>query len=526
MIKSRHITIFDTTLRDGSQGEDISYSVEDKLAIAQKLDELGVDYIEGGWPAPGNVKDLSFFKLARKRRFKNAELVAFASTRRAGTKTAQDPILRSLLEAETKVVCIFGKSWDLHVKKVLRVSHEENLHMIEDSVKFLRSRRRQVIYDAEHFFDGFKNNPSYALQTLRAAQDGGAHTLVLCDTNGGSTPSEVASIVAEVRKSFGEDILGIHAHNDGDLAVANSLAAVQAGARHVQGTINGYGERCGNANLCSVIPDLRFKLNFESIPEEKYVRLTELSRFVSSVANMPLSDHQPFVGVSAFAHKAGIHVDAMLKESSSYEHLAPSLVGNVRRFLASEQAGKAAVIAKAAQYGLRLAGGGEQAKQIIRLVKERELEGYQYEGADASLELLMRKLLGSFKPSFELISYQVNIERRLKLEPANASVTIRVGGQVQSTVASGNGPVNALDAALRKGLARHYPTIGKLKLIDYKVRVLGGAAGTGSRVRVVIETSDSGAQTWSTVGVHENIIEASWEALVDSVEYRLLKKRR
>ncbi len=517
------VEIFDTTLRDGSQGEDVSFSVEDKLAIAQELDQLGVHYIEGGWPAPSRLKDLAFFQKAKKLRLKNAQLVAFGSTCRVHGKAASDPTLKSILSAETPHVCIFGKSWDLHVLKVLRTSEEENLRMIADSVAFLKKRRGLVFYDAEHFFDGYKNNPSYALKSLQAACEAGADRLVLCDTNGGCLPWEVESIVLEARKAFPSVVLGIHAHNDGELAVANSLAAVAKGARHVQGTINGLGERCGNANLVSIIPDLKFKMGLASIPDRNIAKLTSVARAISSISNIPLGDHQPYAGLSAFAHKAGIHVDAMVKEPRSYEHLKPEMVGNERRILASEQAGKATVLSKAKEFGLKLKGP-DAARGIIARVKDLELQGYQFEGADASFELMARRFTGQHRRFFELESYHVSMERRAEIEPAQATVKLKVKGRSQHTVAEGNGPVNALDQALRDALINFYPSLKSTKLVDFKVRVLQSKGGTGARVRVLMETSD-GKATWNTVGVHENIIEASWEALVDSVEYKLLKDK-
>ena len=521
------VDIFDTTLRDGSQSPDISFSVEDKLAIAEQLDALGVDYIEGGWPALGNAKDQAFFKAARKLRFKHARLVAFGATRKAGEKAGASLYLKGVLSAETRDACIVGKASDFHVTQVLRTSLDENLRMLEQSGAFLKKRRERVFLDAEHFFDGFRRNPGYALQCLKAAYDGGADALVLCDTNGGSLPEQVAAATDEVRKAFPDAVLGIHVHNDGELAVANSLVAVDRGVRHVQGTINGYGERCGNANLVSIIPALCFKKKdkaYHSIPDRNLAKLSEVARFVASVANLPLSDHQAYVGSSAFAHKAGLHTDALAKSPGSYEHMDPALVGNQRRLLASEQAGKAAMASKLKDF--KLAGGADEARAIIAVVKQRESEGYQYEGADASLELLMRRHLGHAKPAFRLLSWHVDVERRDSVEPAEASVKLEVRGKVEHTVAQGNGPVNALDAALRKALLPHHPALKGVELVDYKVRVLAGAAGTGARVRVLIESRGQKGATWSTVGVHENIIEASWEALVDAVEYRLLKAAR
>jgi 2-isopropylmalate synthase len=516
----KQVQIFDTTLRDGSQGEDVNLSVEDKLAIAEKLDELGVHFIEGGWPAPSNAKDIAFFKKAKSLRLRQAKLVAFGSTRRVHSKAAQDPILSSLLKAETRSVCIFGKSSALHVAKVLKTTLDENLAMIADSVAFLKRRRDRVFYDAEHFFDGYKLNPSYALKTLQAAFDAGADCLVLCDTNGGCLPWEIEAIVGDVAKAFPLGFIGVHAHNDGEMAVANSLAAVGRGARHVQGTVNGLGERCGNANLVSLIPALKFKMGMDSIPAKNIAKLTELARAISSIANVPLGDHAAYVGMSAFAHKSGVHIDAVLKESSSYEHVRPELVGNERRFLASEQAGKATMARKFLDFKIK--AGPEQAREIITLVKQREFDGYLYEGAEASLELLMRNHLGRSGGYFELESYHVSVERRGAIEPAEATVKLKVKGERQYTVAEGNGPVNALDTALRRALVPHFPGLKNTELVDFKVRVLQSSGGTGAKVRVLMETTD-GKKTWNTVGVHENIIEASWEALVDSVEYKLMK---
>jgi 2-isopropylmalate synthase len=520
------VDIFDTTLRDGSQSPDISFSVEDKLAIAERLDWLGVDYIEGGWPALGNAKDQAFFKQAKRLKLKHARLVAFGATRKAGERVGQSPFLKGVLAAETKDVCIVGKSSDFHVTQVLRTTLDENLRMLFESFKFLKARRQRVFYDAEHYFDGYRRNPSYALQCLKAAWDGGADALVLCDTNGGSLPEQIAEATDEARKAFPGAVLGVHVHNDGELAVANSLMAVDRGVRHVQGTINGYGERCGNANLVSIIPALSLKKEkgYDTIPARNLERLTQVSRFVASIANLPLSDHQAYVGSSAFAHKAGLHTDALIKSPGSYEHMRPETVGNTRRLLASEQAGKGAMARKFEDFKIK--AGLDEAKAVIALVKQRESEGYQYEGADASLELLMRRHLGSHKPLFSLLSYHVDVERRAQLDPSEASVKLQVGPKVEFTVAEGNGPVNALDAALRKALQPHFPAALKgIELVDYKVRVLAGTAGTGAKVRVLIESRDAKGVTWSTVGVHENIIEASWEALVDAVEYRLSKVR-
>jgi len=518
------IDIYDTTLRDGSQGEDISYSVEDKLAIAEELDALGVDYIEGGWPAVGNAKDQAFFKRAGKLRFKHARLVAFGSTRRVREKAADSLLLKGVLSAETRDVCLVGKCSDYHVTAVLRTTLEENLRIVSQSVGFMKRRRERVFFDAEHFFDGFKRNPGYALQVLTAARDAGADALVLCDTNGGVLPSDIEFATAEVRKAFPDTVIGIHTHNDGELAVANSLAAVAQGARHVQGTINGYGERCGNANLVSLIPDLTLKMGFATLPEKQIAKLTAVSRFVASVANLTLSDHQPYSGTSAFAHKAGLHIDALLKAPGSYEQIDPARVGNVRRLLASEQAGKAAIASKFADYDV--VAGPEDAKAIIGLVKQRELEGYQYEGADASLELLVRRHLGKARQAFKVLSWHVGVDRRRTVEPTEVSLKLEVGGRVEHTVAEGNGPINALDRALRKALLPHFSALKGVELADFKVRVLDGKGGTSARVRVLIESRDALGMVWSTVGVHENIIEACWEALLESVEYKLMKSSK
>jgi 2-isopropylmalate synthase len=519
--KSRLIEIFDTTLRDGSQGEDVNLSLEDKLAIAEKLDELGVHYIEGGWPAPSRLNDVAFFKRAKKLKLKSSKLVAFGSTRRADSKAGLDPTIQALLKAETRFVCIFGKSWDLHVTKVLRCSLDENLRMISDSVKTLRKRRDKVFYDAEHFFDGYKRNPAYALATLRAAHEAGAACLVLCDTNGGCLPWEIEGMVSDISQAFKGAELGIHVHNDAELAVANTLAAVSRGVTHVQGCVNGLGERCGNANLVSVIPNLKFKMGLSSIPDKSLPKLTQIARTIASIANIPVNDHQSYVGLSAFAHKAGVHIDAVLKDSRSYEHIQPEQVGNERRLLASEQAGKATILSKARKYGVKLKGH-DSARDIIARIKELEHQGYQFEGADASFELLMRQHLGQRKPYFKLESYRVEVEKTGEQERARATVLLLVKGSRQHTTAEGNGPVNALDQALRKALIPFYPGVKATRLIDYKVRVLQSRGGSAAKVRVLMETTD-GKMTWNTVGVHENIIEASWEALVDSVEYKLLK---
>ena len=521
----RKVSIYDTTLRDGAQAEGVSFSVEDKLMITQKLDEFGVDYIEGGWPNPSNPKDLEYFEKARALKLEHARIAAFGSTRRAQNRPEEDPILNTLLKAETEVVTIFGKSWDLHVRGVLRTTPEENLRMIEDSVRYLKQHSREVVYDAEHFFDGYKENPEYALKTLIAAQDGGADIVVLADTNGGALPSDLEEAV-EAAKWVLSVPFGVHAHNDGGLAVANTLLAVERGAVQVQGTVNGYGERCGNANLCVVIPNLQLKLGVSCIPDGSLRRLTELSRFVSEVANLPHDHRMPYVGESAFAHKGGAHVDGVLKVRRSFEHVQPEVVGNRRRFLTSDQAGGGLIVERLRQIGYtEVAKGDPRVRELLWEVKRRENEGYAYEVADASFEILARRVMGDWREPFQTLSFRTVVRRdedgRLFSE---AIVEVEVDGEQEHTVAKGNGPVHALDNALRKALYRFYPELKNVHLEDYKVRVLSGSAGTAAKVRVLIESSD-GRDAWSTVGASENIIEASWEALVDSLSYKLIRRK-
>lgn len=517
------VEIYDTTLRDGAQSEHISFSVEDKLRIASKLDELGVHYIEGGWPG-SNPKDLEFFKLSRKEKFWS-KVVAFGSTRKSGSSVEEDLNIKSLLEAGTEKICLFGKSWDLHVKDALRIPLKENLELIKESVTYLKSLRKTVIYDAEHFFDAYKRNQSYAMRTLAAAWDAGADILVLCDTNGGAMPYEVQEIMAGVRKEL-DAPLGIHTHNDADMAVANSIVAVKMGAVQVHGTINGYGERCGNANLCSVIPNLKLKLGVESVSDEQLRKLTEVSRFVSEIANLSPQDNAPYVGGSAFAHKGGIHVDAVRKNPETYEHILPELTGNTRRILISELSGKSSVLEKARAYGYELGKDTPETHRILRKLKELENQGYQFEGAEASFELLMKKALGTYRSFFELEGFRVIVDTREKNElVAEATVKVKVDGKEEHTAAEGNGPVNALDNALRKALEQFYPVLGEVHLTDYKVRVLDEKSGTGAKVRVLIQSSDD-KSSWGTVGVSENIIEASFLALADSIEYKLMKSKR
>ncbi len=522
------VYIYDTTLRDGTQAEGISLTVEDKLKITSKIDELGVQYIEGGWPG-SNPKDMEYFKRVQELDLKQAKISAFGSTRRAGCKAEDDNNIKALLGAETPVVAIFGKSWDYHVAIALKTTLQENIDMIRDSVHYLKAHGREVIYDAEHFFDGFKANPAYALNTLKAASIAGADWIVLCDTNGGTLPEEIERVISRVQEEI-DTPLGIHAHNDGELAVANSLTAVRRGARQVQGSINGFGERCGNANLCSVIPNIQLKMGLSSLDDSSLKRLTEVSRYVSEIANMSPLNSQPFVGASAFAHKGGIHVSAILKDPVTYEHVDPELVGNRRRVLVSELAGSSNVFFKAQEFGLDLTKDNESTRRLSSEIKELEHKGYQFEGAEASLELLLRRSSGQKAEFFILESLKILVEKR----PANgkgeelinseAMIKLKVGDQVMHTAAEGDGPVNAVDNALRKALEGFYPSLKEMHLVDYKVRVLDGKDGTSAKVRVLIESADSEG-TWSTVGLSENIIEASWQALTDSMNYFLLRRQ-
>ncbi|MVO98536.1 citramalate synthase [Paenibacillus lutrae] len=519
---SDSIKIFDTTLRDGTQGEGISLSVEDKLKIAQKLDELGVHYIEGGWPG-SNGKDIEFFNRVQELNLKHAKVTAFGSTRRKNTRAEDDVNLNTLVESGVKVATIFGKSWDFHVHEAIQTTLEENLEMIFDSVRFLKNKGLEVIYDGEHFFDGYKNNAEYALQTIRKAEAAGADWIVLCDTNGGSMPEEVTSIVSEVKKHISVP-LGIHAHNDCELAVANSLAAVRAGARQVQGTINGYGERCGNVNLCSVIPNLQLKLNYSCVSEAQLESLSSVARYVGEIANISMPMNQPYVGSAAFAHKGGIHVSAILKHASTYEHIIPEKVGNKQRVLVSELAGQSNLVSKAAELGLNFDQQDGRSREIISRIKNLEHEGYQFEGADASLELLMREAAGDSNEPFVLESFKIFVEKSAdRPVSSEAFVKVNVKGQTMYTAAEGDGPVNALDNALRKALIPFYPDLLAMHLSDYKVRVLDDKGATASKVRVLIESRNFESE-WNTVGVSSNIIEASWFALVDSFRYALIGK--
>ncbi len=518
----RSIQIYDTTLRDGTQGEGVSLSLQDKLQITQRLDELGVDFIEGGYPA-SNTKDAEYFQRATKLPLKQAKICAFGMTRRRGMKAADDSGIQALVAAETPVVTIVGKTWDFHVTEVLRVSLQENLDMIAETVGHLASRGREVFYDAEHFFDGFNANPEYAAQTILAAAKAGAKLVILCDTNGGSLPEAVAErtrAAAKVLESFKIPV-GIHTHNDGELAVANSLAAVDAGAVQVQGTVNGIGERCGNADLISVMANLGLKKGYQVLGGRPLSHLTELSRYVYEIANLNHRNNQPFVGQSAFAHKGGMHVHAIARATSSYEHMDPALVGNERRILVSELSGRSNITALTAKH--QLADDKALMDAILKQVVDLEAQGYHFETAEASFDMLVQRVAGTFKPHFERLKYHVGVSTLGNGQPiTEATVKISVNGDERLEVAEGDGPVNALDAAMRKALNGDFPGLKDMRLIDYKVRVVNSEAGTAARIRVLIESSDH-QDVWGTIGVSENIIEASWLALVDAIEYKLYK---
>jgi 2-isopropylmalate synthase len=502
------------------QAEGVSFSLEDKLAVARCLDELGLDYIEGGYAA-SNPKEMQFFEEVARLGLRNSTVTAFGTTRRADSTVSDDAGLNAILACRTRAATLVGKSWDLHVTQVLGCSLDENLSLCADSVRYLKKHGLETIFDAEHFYDGYKEDPQYAMRVLTAAAEAGADALVLCDTNGGCMPEQVYEITRAVCERFGPKLVGIHTHNDTDCATANSLAAVRAGARHVQGTINGMGERCGNANLCAVIPNLALKMGFEVLGPEKLKTVTEVSRYIFEIGNLTPVMNMPYVGESAFAHKGGLHVDGLRKSKRSYEHIAPELVGNERRFLISELSGKSTVLAELEK--AKIAEDKKLARRILTRVQELENEGYQFEAADASFDLLVRKIMGTYKPFFELVKYHVNVEKRAAGDfVTEATVKLKVGDKTEHVVGEGDGPVNALDGALRKSLESFYPTIKDVHLIDYKVRVVNARAGTAARVRVIIESMDKNSM-WGTVGVSENIIEASWQALVDSVEYKLQK---
>ena len=517
------VEIYDTTLRDGTQGEGVSFSVADKLRVAEKLDSFGVHYIEGGWPG-SNPKDIEFFKEASKRKWKNSQIAAFGSTRRKKIAVKDDPQVKLLIDAKTPVVTIFGKTWLLHVKEVLRTSPKENIAMIADTIAFLKKSGRKVIYDAEHALDGYKDDPDYAMSTWKAAEEAGADFVVLCDTNGGSLTSEVSQITLAASKELSCQV-GIHTHNDIGLGVANAIAAVEQGATQVQGTVIGYGERTGNCNLTSVIPNISLKMAHRSIPKSRIKKLWDLSRFVDEVANLIPDNRQPWVGRTAFAHKGGMHVNAVQKIAHSFEHSNPDVVGNKRRILVSDLAGRSNIVMKAQEMGIKIHNDTPELKDILSKVKEQEHLGYDYEGAEGSLALLIRKAIGRVEPAFYLDAYHVSMRGDSHEHVCEATVKIRVGDKTAHTVADGDGPVNALDQALRNALGGFYPVLKKVKLTDYKVRILNSsrAFGTAAKTRVLIESTD-GKDRWYTVGVIENIIEASLQALLDSIEYRLLKK--
>ncbi len=524
------VQLYDTTLRDGAQREGISFSVIDKLNIARKLDELGIHFVEGGWPG-SNPKDVEFFQKAQSLSLSHAKLVAFGSTRRPKAKAETDANLLALADAGVKVATIVGKSSDLQVAQVLRTTPEENLSMIADSIRYLKAKGLTVFFDAEHFFDGFKANPGYSLRVVEVAAEAGADAVVLCDTNGGTMPHEITAAINAVRKQTTVP-LGIHAHNDGELAVANTLAAVNAGVTQVQGTINGYGERCGNANLCSIIPDLKLKMGIDCVTDEQLAKLTEVSHYVSEAANLIPDAFSPYVGASAFSHKAGLHVSGLTKWAESYQHIDPAWVGNTQKVLVSELAGKGNIIYKAKELGVDLPLSGKEAQKLVEQVKLLESRGFQYDNAEASFELLVHRAKPDYQPPFELVDFMVVVEKRRRLPTkksleemlSEAVVKVRVGTEVMHTAAEGNGPVNALDEALRKALLGFYPSLAQVNLVDYKVRILEESVGTGAQVRVLIESSD-GVEEWTTVGSSTNIIEASWLALADSLEYWLLKQK-
>jgi len=520
---AKKVEIYDVTLRDGTQGENISFSIHDKIRITEKLDDLGVHYIEGGWPG-SNERDEGYFEEAKKLKLKNSEIAAFGSTRRAKSSCDEDPNVQALLGAETPVVTVVGKSWDFQVTEALKISYEKNLELIYDTIDYLKSRVNKVFFDAEHFFDGYKSNPEYSLAVLKTVIDANCDTLVLCDTNGGSLPWEIDAIMQDVNRKLDNPPLGIHTHNDSEVGVANTLYAVRQGAIQVQGTMNGYGERCGNANLCSIIPNMKLKQGINCISANNLKKLYEVSHFIHELTNLPPIKQRPFVGESAFAHKGGIHVNAVIKNSATYEHIKPEVVGNRRRVLISDLSGRSNIIYKAKELGIKLEQDDKRIHQILKELKNLENRGYEFEGADASFELLVRKALGMYKKHFYVKSARTIVEKRTEEEEpiTEATVVVKVDGIEEHTAATGNGPVNALDKALRKALEKFYPSLRDLRLKDFRVRVVSSQMGTDSVVRVLIESGDGG-DNWSTVGVSQNLVEASWKALVDSLDYKLLK---
>ncbi|MHB9023574.1 MAG: citramalate synthase [Armatimonadota bacterium] len=515
------VQLYDTTLRDGAQTSGISFSVNDKIRIARQLDALGVDYIEGGWPS-ANPRDIAFFDAMKHVSLQHAKLAAFGSTCRKHIPAGEDSQLQQLLAYNVPVITIYGKSWDLHVTESLRVSPDENLRMIEESVALLRSQGVETFYDAEHYFDGYLSNPDYALETLRAAARGGADWIILCDTNGGILPEQLREAIRAVRAAIPTP-LGIHTHNDSDLAVANSLVAVEEGARQIQGTINGYGERCGNANLCSIIPTLELKMGFAALPPGKLSELYSAAHFVAEVANMAPPEHQPYIGTAAFAHKAGMHIDSVTKLKRSYEHVTPESVGNATSMLISDQSGSSAIVERARRLGIELDKKAPITREVLDKLKEAEHDGYEFEAAEASFELLLRRTLQQFMPQFHVAAFRVIIggDSAGCLPVSEAIVRVKIGKHEELTVADGDGPVHALDGALRKALEPHFPRLTEIRLVDFKVRVVNVRAGTAARVRVLVECTDAQGNSWSTVGVHENIIQASLEALCDALHYGL-----
>jgi 2-isopropylmalate synthase len=521
----KDVLLYDTTLRDGCQAEDVSFTLEDKLRIAEKLDDLGIDYIEGGYPG-SNERDADFFKEVERLKLRNAKVAAFGTTRKHGVKPSQDVNLKALLGADTSVVTLVGKTWDLHVRDDLRISQKANLELIADSIAYMKKRVDEVIFDAEHFFDGFRANSDYAIDCLKAAQDGGADWIVLCETNGGRLPGDIREALERVKQTI-QTPLGIHCHNDGELAVANTLAAVEMGATQVQGTINGFGERCGNVNLISVIANLQLKMGKKCVTVAQLKKLREVSQLFYELANIQPNKRQAYVGDSAFAHKGGLHVSGVLKNRETYEHIDPELVGNRQRVLVSDLSGRSNIVYKGKEYGIDLKDAGDAVKTILRRTKELEGQGYEFQAAEASFELLIQEALGKKRKNFNLVGFRVIDEKRKEGEApiSEATIMVQVDGVMEHAAAMGNGPVNALDQALRRALTKFYPSLQQVELLDYKVRVLSSGEGTGAVVRVLIESGD-GQGRWGTVGVSHNVIEASWQALVDSIDYKLYKDSR
>ncbi len=518
------VEIYDVTLRDGTQGENVSFSIHDKLRISEKLDDLGVHYIEGGWPG-SNERDEGYFEEAKKLKLKKSQIAAFGSTRRAKKTCDKDENTQALLQAETPVVTIVGKSWDFHVTEALKISLDQNVELVYDSIVYLKQRVDKVFFDAEHFFDGFKRNSEYSLGVLKAALDAGVDTLVLCDTNGGSLPWEIEEIIKQVNKKLDNPAIGIHTHNDSEVGVANTIYAVRGGASQVQGTMNGYGERCGNANLCSIIPNMKLKMGIDCLSDDEITRLYDVSHFIHELTNLPPLKQGAYVGESAFAHKGGIHVSAVMKNSETYEHISPETVGNRRRVLVSDLSGRSNILYKAQELGIKIDPKDNKIMDVLNDLKTMENNGYEFEGADASFELLVRKALGVYKKQFFIKSAKTIVEKKSETEEpiSEATVEVQVDGVSEKTSANGNGPVNAIDGALRKALEKFFPSLNEVQLVDYRVRVVSNKKGTDSMVRVLVESGD-GEDSWSTVGVSENIVEASWKALADSIDYKLLKE--